>query len=1003
MPDKALLGGDESDEDIIISPKPNETEVRAKDLLTAAKSVDFDKDSERDAFVKKHKEVLKRASNSKESVDGNILHALAGDSEDEWWNSAGDGTKAMSFLRWIVKEHPQMLECQLINNGYLPIHVALYRKDKRHGFVGIVLDTLAPEGQTELHPTLVRMLQHRNLQEETCLHLAVKHGSKHAARIIKLCAQVVQLAGSRQAVGIFGQQSKINRETALHYAVRLSKDDPMYDLEFLTQQKRAVASHPKAESLAGDKPALNEWELIGLKPVVRNDLSDETREIVQLLLESDTENKAILAKMEYKADKKEDVYNLTPFQAREADFLQVIKGLYKAKAKDAFPPDRFPDKQKTRALANSLFLPAAITEVRGQDEILTMMKLFFIEKFRTDRKKLLQALYEPGDERHLEFSLSGLRGQTVTNDYLTRLVKHLKFESILTCVSLPSLAFETQPTRDGLQPAQAKMRSGEGDSSDSAQQKAATDANQNGKGRKDLVSVFSWLRENHVRTIKRVVVIDDGDRPHSDEAIEEALRGFDVESWDWKKPDICSDVIHSTAPNVREGLESKQRLVKHIEKFQSMLNESVKTQKASRMRSIHKQLLQSHPENAEKDDFEIVEDRNPPTMSPASVELETGEEVQIVPAEDPGFRSFRSSFKSISTRGSQKALQIFSDNKWLRNIEPVSKFIRSIADKIEQAKKKPTRDGSREEPTVSIAIIDDGIDAFLDRFDGKIISGASFCSANGFDDSTEPYFLPSSDQHGTLMAALILRVFPRARLYVAKLDERSGGMHGKRHITTRSATEAIEWAVRCKVDIISMSWTIERSTKTTEEINALTQALNKAKSEHKILMLCAASDQGNSTRLFCYPASSNHCLRVGASTGTGERCDWVHENECDILLPGENVPLDLRIDTLPTEHSGSSVATAIASGLAGLILYLARYSHTEKEYKKLELTGLNEMHAMFRFLASYSPSNPKSPQVSQLSFLKDENLITPGSEEKTKEKVRYFFKGYQDYMAKANR
>lgn len=78
------------------------------------------------------------------------------------------------------------------------------------------------------------------------------------------------------------------------------------------------------------------------------------------------------------------------------------------------------------------------------------------------------------------------------------------------------------------------------------------EAMMNGKGRRDLVSVFQWLRENHVRTIKRVVVIDDSDRPHSDGAIEQALMNLDVEIWDWKKPDICSDVIYSVAPNVRE-------------------------------------------------------------------------------------------------------------------------------------------------------------------------------------------------------------------------------------------------------------------------------------------------------------------------------------------------------------------------------------------------------------------------------------------------------------------
>jgi hypothetical protein len=39
--------------------------------------------------------------------------------------------------------------------------------------------------------------------------------------------------------------------------------------------------------------------------------------------------------------------------------------------------------------------------------------------------------------------------------------------------------------------------------------------------------------------------------PHSDEAIEQALSGFDVEDWDWKKVNICSETIRTVAPNVR--------------------------------------------------------------------------------------------------------------------------------------------------------------------------------------------------------------------------------------------------------------------------------------------------------------------------------------------------------------------------------------------------------------------------------------------------------------------
>jgi hypothetical protein len=89
-------------------------------------------------------------------------------------------------------------------------------------------------------------------------------------------------------------------------------------------------------------------------------------------------------------------WSLTPFQAREADLEFVMRRIYKIKSKKELASKKFPDREKTRALAHHLYFPAALTEVGGKDNILTMMKLFCIDKFRRDRTKLKQALYEPG-------------------------------------------------------------------------------------------------------------------------------------------------------------------------------------------------------------------------------------------------------------------------------------------------------------------------------------------------------------------------------------------------------------------------------------------------------------------------------------------------------------------------------------------------------------------------------------------------------------------------------
>lgn len=117
-----------------------------------------------------------------------------------------------------------------------------------------------------------------------------------------------------------------------------------------------------------------------------------------------------------------------------------------------------------------------------------------------------------------------------------------------------------------------------------------------------------------------------------------------------------------------------------------------------------------------------------------------------------------------------------------------------------------------------------------------------------------------------------------------------------------------------------MSWTIETSNDQTDGIKALSDAIDKA---HKrdIVMLCSASDQGSASKSNCYPGKSDLCIRIGASTSTGEKCAWVNNNDADFIFPGENVPFERDNEMPPTYHSGSSFATAIAAGTASLLLY----------------------------------------------------------------------------------
>lgn len=74
-------------------------------------------------------------------------------------------------------------------------------------------------------------------------------------------------------------------------------------------------------------------------------------------------------------------------------------------------------------------------------------------------------------------------------------------------------------------------------------------------GRVDMVFFFRWLfNDKNIRNIIKVIVQDDLEVPHSDEAIEAALGGIDVEILDWRKLDMCPEAIRRACmgSNLRE-------------------------------------------------------------------------------------------------------------------------------------------------------------------------------------------------------------------------------------------------------------------------------------------------------------------------------------------------------------------------------------------------------------------------------------------------------------------
>lgn len=73
-----------------------------------------------------------------------------------------------------------------------------------------------------------------------------------------------------------------------------------------------------------------------------------------------------------------------------------------------------------------------------------------------------------------------------------------------------------------------------------------------GRGREDLTFFFDWLYKKKVRHILKVTVDDLEEPSHSDKAIEESLRRFEVEILDWRRIDLCPETLYIACRNVKE-------------------------------------------------------------------------------------------------------------------------------------------------------------------------------------------------------------------------------------------------------------------------------------------------------------------------------------------------------------------------------------------------------------------------------------------------------------------
>jgi thermitase len=207
--------------------------------------------------------------------------------------------------------------------------------------------------------------------------------------------------------------------------------------------------------------------------------------------------------------------------------------------------------------------------------------------------------------------------------------------------------------------------------------------------------------------------------------------------------------------------------------------------------------------------------------------------------------------------------------------------------------------------SVTIAILDTGIDANHEDLQGKLISEVNLT------DSSTPGDIYG---HGTAVAGIITAdcdngkgiagLAPNSRLMNIKVANDYG------LVTAEDVAKGIVWAVDHGANIINISLEIRKSSPELE--SAVEYAWNRG-----LLIIAAAGNDGSGIEIF--PAYYDKCIAVAAISPDMTLAPLSnHSSWVDVAAPGFNI-----YTTLPSNRygyeSGTSFAAAYVSGLAALV------------------------------------------------------------------------------------
>ncbi|SPN96672.1 uncharacterized protein DNG_00193 [Cephalotrichum gorgonifer] len=409
-------------------------------------------------------------------------------------------------------------------------------------------------------------------------------------------------------------------------------------------------------------------------------------------------------------------------------------------------------------------------------------------------------------------------------------------------------------------------------------------------GRTDMLFFFHWLRhKKKVERIVKVIVDDCRNDPHSDQTIEACLQPFMGEVLGWRKTDLCPLTISEVGKELREvsllwsgsnsvlrgwseaeGLVRCPALRKINLNFDKMLDSREGGRRvAANINRFKERLSKNRTDPASAitvDDDHDPDDALAMTLSNALL---------------GGIQGEGAEGKQVNT------------HKWLDSIDRFVNKMQNVDCSYESTLFKGRSISPDLFRNIVVAVIDDGVDIWRKAIRTQIQGGTSF------DTGSRGHYRFSSNGHGTVMACMVARVCPMAKIHVIKVQTFVEPGKADLQIDVDSAIKAIDAAVDRNVDIISMSWSIKKLDEGSPKKQLFEGALQRARDK---------------------------IFRIGAATSTGRGKDSTPDSQTlEYLLPGHEV-LEKRpkgVQKLQS-YSGSSVATARAAGLGALVIHIIR-------------------------------------------------------------------------------